>query len=239
MLMNTDWSVRECSEPWELEALFRFRYAEYVEKKGLFEDVADHKNRFLKDTIDTFATNFAAFNRNNEVIGSIRFNGFDRFVQNFCITEFRILDVSPLTMERGGVVTRAMVREDWRSKPVFSELVLAAARSMNEKRIRWVFIDTAASRAADDEQRFLSLYASMGFKVWRDDVLVPGAGFGAAMLLDMEAAKENRKSLARMYLCSEAPPKNSLEKARRPLFPGALASGREHETGTRAGSRDF
>jgi len=211
MLMNADWSIRECRTPSELEALFRFRYAEYVEQKGLFKSVADHESRQLKDTIDTFATNFAAFTRNNEIIGSIRFNGFDKFVQTFCLTEFKILDVSPMVLERGGVVTRAMVHSDWRSKPVFSELVLAAARYINLKKVRWVFIDTATSRAADDEKRFLSLYASMGFKVWRDDVLVPGIGFGAAMLLDLEAAKYNPKSLARMYLGDAVSPEASLE----------------------------
>ncbi|MBW8640075.1 hypothetical protein K1W69_22970 [Hoeflea sp. WL0058] len=83
---------------------------------------------------------------------------------------------------------------------MFGKLVLATARYMKNSRVRRVFIDTATSRGAKDEQRFLSLYSSMDFRVWRDDVLVPGIGFGGALLLDLEAVKANPESLEGMYL---------------------------------------
>ena len=193
------WSVRECRTRAELERLFRFRYVEYVEKKGLFRDMADHENRQLTDPVDAFGVNFLA-EADGEIIGSLRMNDFKRFVQTFCITEFGIAQINADMFGRGCVVTRAMVHPDWRRKPVFVDLALFAARRMRDDGLRWMFVDTATSRKAHDEGRFISLYRSMGFEVWCQNAAVPGIGLGSVLVFDLEKAMANPRSLARLYL---------------------------------------
>jgi|GEM_PF-2156765 len=197
------WDVRECRTRAELERLFRFRYNEYVEKKGLFQDIADHENRQLTDPVDAFGINFLA-EAGGETIGSIRMNDFKQFVQTFCITEFGVEEISADMLTRGCIVTRAMVHLDWRRKPVFVDLALSAARRLRDNGLRWMVVDTATSRKAGEEDRFISLYRSMGFEVWRRDAAVPGIGTGAVLVFDLEKAMANPKSLARLYLSEPA-----------------------------------
>lgn len=193
------WIVRECGSRSDLERLYRFRYEEYVAGKGLFRDAADHENRWLTDPVDLFATNFLA-DADGEVIGSIRLNGLDRFVQTFVITEYKALDVSPEALDRGCVVTRAMVHPSWRSTPVFADLALNAARKMRDDGMRWMFIDTSPPRAAGEEPKFISLYSAFGFKIWRRDAAVPGIGPGTVMLLDLDEAMRDPRTMAHAYL---------------------------------------
>ncbi len=198
------WKVRECCTPGDRERLCRFRYAEYVNKKGLFRDTADHDANLLSDAVDEFGINFLAESA-GEVIGSIRLNSFRDFVQTFCLKEFRILDVDPNVLNEGCIVTRAIVHLDWRKSPVFPDLSLAAAKRMRDDGLRWMFVDTATSRKAGEEDRFLSLYRSMGFRVWLDSADVPGIGPGAVMVFDLHAAMQDPRSLARLYLSQNEP----------------------------------
>jgi GNAT superfamily N-acetyltransferase len=200
---NAKWLVRECRERADLERILRFRYIEYVERKGLFQDSADHQKRHLTDPIDSFATNFLA-EADGAVVGSIRMNGFDRLVQTFCITEFDMTAVSSDIFAKGCIITRAMVHRDWRNTPVFADLALAVAKRLRDDGLRWMLIDTATSRRAGEEERFVSLYHSMGFKIWRQDAHVPGIGPGVVMLFDLDQALSDPKSLAQLYLGEQA-----------------------------------
>ncbi len=194
-----DWVVRECECAADHERLFRFRYREYVEKKGHFLDSADHVNKRLEDPVDSFCTNFIA-EADGEIIGSIRLNRFDKFLQAFCITEYEIQKISPEIFTLGCTVARAIVRPDWQSRRVFVALVLAAARYFRDNKMRWMLVSTSTARQAGDEARFISFYRSLGFTIWRKDAVVPEIGAGNVLLLDLKLAMADSTGPARRYL---------------------------------------
>ncbi len=216
------WTVRECESASDHDQLFRFRYEEYVHKKGHFNAHADHKNRRLADPIDSFCTNFIA-ESNGDIIGSIRLNRFDRFVQTFCLTEYEIHKISPDIFERGCTVARAIVQTHWRTKPVFTALVLAAAKYFHKNDLRWMLVNTCTARQANDEARFISLYQSLGFSIWRKNAVVPGIGAGTVLLLDLEAALANPKGLVSLYLRTETG-KRDAEEINLRIEPAQAAS---------------
>ena len=57
----------------EREAVYRLRYEVYVEERGAYKDVADHKNRLLSDALDP--TGRLLYGKvGEEVVGSLRLN---------------------------------------------------------------------------------------------------------------------------------------------------------------------
>ena len=67
------------------------------------------------------------------------------------------------------ICTRARVHPEWRGNPMLVDLGLTAAKRMRDIGQRWMFLDTATSRKAGEEERFLSLYRSMGSAIRQQD----------------------------------------------------------------------
>jgi len=202
MMVQTNrakWQVLECRDHTDLERLYRFRYAEYVEKMGLFQKIADHKNQRLTDPSDTFGVNFLAESA-GEVIGSIRMNDFKQFVHTFCVAEIDIREIDPDIFKKGCLLARAMVAADWRSTPVFADLALTVAKRMRHENLRWLLVFSPSWHEFGEEDRYISMYQSMGFKIWRHYEDPNGHGSGKLMLLDLEEEMANPKTLACAYL---------------------------------------
>ncbi|MCP4304525.1 MAG: hypothetical protein GY788_06535 [bacterium] len=105
---------------------------------------------------------------------------------------------------KGCYIAHAIVHPAWRTSPLFIDLALAVAKRARDDGRRWMFIGTATARKAGEEEQFISAYGSVGFKVWRQDAAVPGIGKGTAMLLDLDEAMADPKSLVGLYLGAEA-----------------------------------
>ena len=100
-------------------AAFRLRYEMYVEQQGLFRDVADHKNRVLREAGDDHATIWIA-RHDGAVVGTARqqWGGGGRFDRE-AVEAFDIEHFTDIVPERATAIgSRMMVREQFRGGPL-------------------------------------------------------------------------------------------------------------------------
>lgn len=73
-MKNEGWDdIRLVVSDHDLESVYRFRYSIYVSEMRRAQHDADHVLRRVKDPLDEFALNFAAF-RGSDVVGAVRVN---------------------------------------------------------------------------------------------------------------------------------------------------------------------
>lgn len=196
-----DWLITKASTQDATDAIAEFRYRVYVERDGIFADVADHQNRRLSDVHDPTGTLYAAVCKGT-VIGTIRINGFADNVPTFCLTHLDILAYHPDVLTRGAFVSRAIVDPEWRKSALFGSLVLHMMRDAVSQGVRYVFIEVA--RMEPTEDAYLALYKAMGFRIWRREVDVPRSGLSAIMAINVDEELQRPGSMAAAYLRSHA-----------------------------------
>ena len=106
----------------EKEAVFRFRYAVYVEEMGRYKGVADRVDRRLSDPEDEWSWISYALD-GDEIVGTLRMTwggaGFsDRLMRQYGLQPF--LDELPPEMLAVG--ERAMVSPTWRGEALLAQL---------------------------------------------------------------------------------------------------------------------
>ena len=69
-----DLIIRRAETAADLEKLYRFRYAVYVEEMGRPQRYADHGRKRIEEPLDAPAANFIAL-KDEEVVGCVRWNG--------------------------------------------------------------------------------------------------------------------------------------------------------------------
>lgn len=74
---NPDFAIRLATSHDELEQIYHFRYRIYVEEMQRKQHYADHVRRRIRDPLDDFAINLAAWDPSGNVVGIIRANRAD------------------------------------------------------------------------------------------------------------------------------------------------------------------
>ena len=71
---SSRYTIRQVETEEEREAVYRFRYKVYIEEMGRPQKYADHTNRRICEPLDDKAIIIAAFDSNQNIIGTVRKN---------------------------------------------------------------------------------------------------------------------------------------------------------------------
>jgi CRP-like cAMP-binding protein/predicted GNAT family N-acyltransferase len=152
-----DVEIRFASSEEEREAVFRLRYATYVEEMHLYGSQADHSRRWLKDADDSH-THLMYAKVGEEVVGTLRVHlGSEDAISEPLAARFALERFLPLVpKERICVVSRFMVRQDMRGTAVPYRLIQESIRFQLERGQELAFCDC--------QPHLLNLYMSLGFR---------------------------------------------------------------------------
>lgn len=152
-----DVEVRFARTEEERHAVYRLRYATYVEEMHLYAHQADHHRQWLTDADDATAHIMYA-KVGKDVLGTLRVHlGNEDSIPESLITRFaleRFLALVP--KERLCVVGRFMVRRDMRGTSVPYRLIQESIRFQLEQGLELAFCDC--------QPHLLNLYMSLGFR---------------------------------------------------------------------------
>jgi len=152
-----DVEIRFASSEEEREAVYRLRYATYVEEMHLYTGQAEHTQRWLKDADDS-TTHLMYARVAEEVVGTLRMHlGGEGAISEPLATRFALERFLPLVpREQICVVSRFMVRQDMRGTAVPYRLILESIRFQLERAQELTFCDC--------QPHLLNLYLSLGFR---------------------------------------------------------------------------
>lgn len=146
--------------PEEKEAVYRFRYAVYVEEMGRYQDTADHANRRLVEPEDDHSLIVYATD-GVDVVATARLtwggHGFsERQIRQYSLQPF----LDELAPELMAVGERAMVEPQHRGSGLLDDLLEHTRGLFDDYDIRIVF--------GACEPHLLSLYLGMGQRTYAD-----------------------------------------------------------------------
>lgn len=163
-----DLEVRLATTDEEREAVYRFRYAVYVEELGRYRDTADHAGRRLVDPEDARSWNLYA-TAGGEVVGSFRItwggDGFsERQIDQYQLAPF-LAELPPEVMSVG---ERTMISPSWRGTDVFAAMGEVSEPLSDAHGIRIVF--------GACEPHLISFYAGLQRPYGSRNINSPDAG---------------------------------------------------------------
>jgi Cyclic nucleotide-binding domain len=168
-MIRRGFHVAETEE--EKLAVYRFRYAVYVEEMGRYRSTADHERRLLVEPEDETARIYYAAPE-GEVVATSRFSwGGDapfsrRQIESYQLEPF-LAELPPEVMVVG---ERGMVAPQLRGGRIFQQLGAASRSLFDEKRIQLVF--------GECEPHLLSLYLGQGCRPYaKRNINSPEAGY--------------------------------------------------------------
>ncbi len=168
--------VKPALEASELDRLYRFRYAIYVEEMHRPQLYANHENHTIVDPLDSMALNLVGL-CGDEIVGCMRTNLSRDGGLDFYHTLLRMDQVPQGDFpDRTSLCTRLMVRSDFRNSSLLARLFLAHYKSALSNGIRWAFMDC--------NDHLLNLFSRLGF-VQTHTSIHPEYGLINAMRLDL------------------------------------------------------
>jgi predicted GNAT family N-acyltransferase len=152
-----DVEVRFARTEQERAAIYRLRYATYVEEMHLYRSKADHDRRWLRDEEDATAQLLYA-QIDGVVVGTLRVHlGKENALPESLTERFALERFLPLVpREQLSVVGRFMVRQDMRGTAVPYRLIHESIRFQLEQGLELAFCDC--------QPHLLNLYLSLGFR---------------------------------------------------------------------------
>ncbi|HEX8702448.1 MAG TPA: GNAT family N-acetyltransferase [Myxococcaceae bacterium] len=152
-----DVQVRFARTEDELAAIYRLRYATYVEELHLYTSQADHSRRWLTDAEDAGAHQLYA-EVDGQVVGTLRLHlGGPGPIPPSLATRFALERFSPqVPVEKLCVVGRFMVRRDMRGTAVPYRLIQESIRFQLDQGLELAICDC--------QPHLLNLYTSLGFR---------------------------------------------------------------------------
>jgi ribosomal protein S18 acetylase RimI-like enzyme len=115
----------------ELEAIYRLRYAVYIEELGNRHPLADAERRRLRDAMDDAAPIVVGAYTDSELIGTVRFNAIAACARD-ALTFHQIPDGYFADGDRRFVASMLIVARRFRSSPVVVHLCREATRLLAE-----------------------------------------------------------------------------------------------------------
>lgn len=169
--------IRPLTDAIELEALYRFRYAIYVEEMRRPQLWADHGRKRIEDMLDRACVNIAAC-LNGAIVGAVRVNlgcdaGFGSYEQLYDMQS-----VGVDHPEHTAICTRLMLCPEFRGSTLAVRLAAACYRLGLERGVRWTFIDCNA--------HLMAFFESLGYRRYRGDVRHPEYGMVTPLRFDCQ-----------------------------------------------------
>lgn len=183
-------SIRRAESPEDIEALFRFRYAVYVEEMNRAQRHADHLLRRIEEPLDATGANFIAL-VNDRVVGSIRWNsGANTDFGEYA--EFYSMECAgPYFPRHCGITTKLMVSPEYRRSALGIQLCLAGYEYARNAGLVADFMDCNPHL----ERQFLQF----GYRMYRERFQHPEYGTVLPMVLvcaDLEHLERVRSPFA-------------------------------------------
>jgi CRP-like cAMP-binding protein/predicted GNAT family N-acyltransferase len=196
-----DVQVRFARTEDELSAIYRLRYATYVEELHLYASQADHTRRWLTDTEDAAAHQLYA-EVDGQVVGTLRIHlGSTAPLPEPLARRFELERFYPhVPVEKLCVVGRFMVRQDMRGTAVPYRLIQESIRFQLEQGMELTICDC--------QPHLLNLYTSLGFRPYLGTYDHPEFGVMVPLVLVLRDIEhlEWMGSPLRPLLPSDAPP---------------------------------
>lgn len=168
--------IRLATSPEELEAVYRFRYAIYVEEMHRRQKYADHEAKQIYDPLDPGSYVFGAW-ADGELAGTLRTN----FLRETDIGEYfemYQLGYLPETVQKHTqITTRLMIQPRFRNGTLAVRLSKALYRFALERGITTDLIDCNA--------HLIPFFTGLGYRLFRDDLVHPEYGAVTVLKLDL------------------------------------------------------
>lgn len=166
--------IRRAETAADLEQLYRFRYAVYVEEMHRPQRYADHGRKRIEEPLDATAANFIAL-KDDEVIGCLRWNGgqdtdFGEYVELYDMRR-----AGPYFPERCGITTKLMVAAAYRRSALPVLLCRAGYSHARQQGLLADFMDCNPHLEAQ--------FAAFGYRPYRSRVQHPEYGHVLPMVL--------------------------------------------------------
>lgn len=169
--------IRPAVTPDEFRAIYRFRYAVYVEEMARPQKHADHLAKFIIDPLDVPAACVLAAWEAGEIVGTVRTN----FLSSSCIGEYTYLymlgSFSPAELAATSITTRLMVHPRHRRTLLATRLCCEAYRGGLDLGITTNFIDC--------NTHLVEYFAKLGYRIHRTNLVHPEYGVVSVMRLDL------------------------------------------------------
>lgn len=180
-------TIRQASNPEELAAIYRFRYAIYIEEMGKPMPGADHASRTLRDELDYRSTQLYAQD-NGEIIGVVRVTwGADGLPENY-LNWYGLEQFACFPKEEMSFNGRLMVSEKFRNSGVALALARQTYRLGRERGVAFNFLHTTPP--------LIPLFERFGHRRYAPQFIDPDLGPRTPMVLVLEDINhlENCKS---------------------------------------------
>ncbi len=168
----------------ELEAIYRFRYAIYIEEMGKPMPGADHERRELRDELDARATQLFV-KRDGEIAGTVRIVwGADGIPANYA-GWYGLEQFMGFSSAAFSFTGRMMVAQKHRNGPLSMALAKEAYRLGCERGIAFDFIHTTPP--------LIPLFERLGHRRFTDNFVDPDLGPRTPMALVLSDYKHLEK----------------------------------------------
>jgi len=187
--MSNDVNVELVGNDAERAAIYRLRYAVYIEELGWTSRYANHAQKTLTDNLDASGNLFVAF-RDNQPVGTLRTHHSADADLGEYISLYHLHDSLRLKPKSIAIATMFVVRKSMRLSRIACQLMLAALKKALDEGIDLVFIEC--------EPKMAPFYKKLGFAIHVPSILHPD--YGPALCLSM--AVNNCPLLAKLNLQS-------------------------------------
>jgi hypothetical protein len=192
--------IRRAESSTDLEALYRFRYAIYVEEMGRPQRYADHVRRCIEEPLDATAANFIAI-KDDAIVGCVRWNSGQNTDFGEYIALYEMHRAGACFPKQCGITTKLMVDAAHRRSVL---PVLLCRAGYTYARHQGLLVDFMDCNSHLEEQ-----FAQFGYRSYRDRIEHPEYGDVLPMVLlcpDLEHLQRVRSPLTDIEAaCPRAP----------------------------------
>jgi hypothetical protein len=138
---NARFAIRLATSHDELEQIYHFRYRIYVEEMQRKQHYADHVRRRIRDPLDDFAINLAAWDPSGNIVGVVRANKTDAGDLGNYERFYEMETAGSAHPTCTSITTRFMVSQEYRHTTLAARLAIAVYEYGLVRGITFNFID--------------------------------------------------------------------------------------------------
>ena len=168
--------IRLATQPAELAAIYRFRYAIYVEEMNRKQKYADHEARLIQDPIDCGSYILGAW-ENGELVGTVRSSVLSRVDISDYYDFYQIARLTPAEIALSSITTRLMIHSRHRRGSLAIRLAKAIYQIGLEQAITTDLIDC--------NEHLVPFFTGLGYRLHRNDLVHPEYGAVTVMKLGL------------------------------------------------------
>jgi hypothetical protein len=168
--------IRKARTQSDLDAVFRLRYAVYIEELGRMQRYADHDARTICEPLDRTGHLFCAYD-NSRLVGTLRTN----YSRDADLSDYaQLYDMAAVDKDQPhatSVTSKLLVTREYRSSMLGYGLAAACYRANLLAGMEYDFIDVYPAR--------VPFFQRLGYQIHRPEVVHPEFGSVIVMRLKM------------------------------------------------------